>query len=1036
MGILVSFIDRVIHAVVLSAPEPPPSLPPSSPLRDPSPSPPPQRAPSPSPPPDPRPDPPDLHIDIPAPPLEPAPPTDILSPDTLDLCFDDEGLSTLEKIYLFSRSQASFHKVYIAHAMPSILPQVTPLEAVEYVLPLLSGLAMDDDDTVKEALATELVPIIWWFTSNCRVTDDETEDPMQDPPPLLVQAFTPILGTLLLSTSPPVGAAARSAVVDILRRVREAIPLSPDPPLFGYDQRQLLEHEILQQVVIGIGRLDIPDEACDLVDRPDSPMLTELDEPADQDMSSPTRAPPPPPSTSASSSARASPPPDLLPPSRTDSHISSSSSSAPSSFTSSLSSTPDLASPDFLSPDEPCMSPPTPPSPIVTPLPPFPEAPAKPSEYPLTQEYAPSVVSNNMTMTDDWIPASPQPPHAILPEPESDDTCPPDASSVQASPPLDLAPSSSSMTVPSATVGDASPDVSVGGSSDTMPMDFGHQSNDAEADAGEQAALGRLSSMCLVAAVSASTGDYLSDETKCTFVREVGRIGRDPMYWVRKEASFALGALAKVVPVEVLLISLLPLFESLCTDLTWQVRHSALFALPAILGRLPPSQRRSLALNTIMPLSRDDSPSVRIRVLESLGEVIYTFMEDPGGPPSELLSLFLGRNHQTEVSTPQPINWLGRSPFNTDEPIEIRNTPEEEDRSFFDEPARPLICAFNYPAVALTLGRDRWAELRPLYVRLAESPAMKVRKTLAASTGEIARIVGPTHAITDVLPIWRGGIHAGENEVRMKALEAMPVLMLALPESNQLEMVRVLEDRWNEGLGGWREREAAAKTFELLTGILKTDEEAMTVLCRLLGKALQDEVAAVRVAGIAALPAVFGTLAERNRLRQQLNVDICFLSKSTVFRRRMTFVACYQALAVSDQADALDLFADPFWPCLAELSVDPVVDVRIGVARLIGLLSDQSFRYSERVPAGIRDILDTLRADVSHEVKSYVPLPASVEGKVAPRSSVVDPAQPSFVFATFSCPPSSTLILPMASSDAPSGLSPSINHVEQQPGPL
>ncbi|TFY57879.1 hypothetical protein EVG20_g8369, partial [Dentipellis fragilis] len=991
-------------------------------------------------------------------------PTDILSPDTLDLCFDDDGLSTLEKIYLFSRSQASFHKVYIARAMPSILPQVTPLDAVEYVLPLLSGLAMDDDETVKEALASELVPIIWWFTSvrsshysslapllpyasqNCRVTDDVTEDPMQDPPPLLVQAFTPILGTLLLSTSPPVGAAARSAVVDILRRVREAVPHSPEsasePPLFGYDQRQLLEHEILQQVVIGIGRLDIPDEACDLADRPDSPMLTEPDESADQDMSSPTRAPPPPPCTTASSSARPSPPPDLLPPSRTDSHISSSSSSAPSSFTSSLSSTPDLASPNFLSPDEPCMSPPTPPSPIVSPLPPFPEAPENPSEYPLSQDVVPSVVSKNMTMTDDWIPASPQLSHPILPEPESDDGCSPDVSSVQASPPLELASSSSSMIASSATSDTMSPDVSVGGSSETMSMDFGQgQIGDAEADAGEQAVLGRLSSMCLMAAVSASTGEYLSDETKCTFVREVGRIGRDPMYWVRKEASFALGALAKVVPVEVLLISLLPLFESLCTDPTWQVRHSALFALPAILGRLSPSQRRTLALNTIMPLSRDDSPSVRIRVLESLGEVIYTFMEDPGGPPSELLSLFLGRNHQTEVSSPQPINWLGRSPFHTDEPIEYRTDPEDEDRSFFDEPARPLICAFNYPAVALTLGRDRWPGLRPLYVRLAESPAMKVRKTLAASTGEIARIVGPTHAVRDVLPIWRDGIRAGENEVRMKALEAIPVLMEAFPESNRLEMARMLEDRWSEGLGGWREREAAAMTFEPLAGILKSDEEAMTVLCRLLGKALQDEVAAVRVAGIAAevdlqLPAVFGTLTERDLLRRQLNVDICFLSKSSVFRRRMTFVACYQALAVSDHADTLDLFAEPFWPCLAELSVDPVVDVRIGVARLIGLLSDKSFRYSERVPAGIRDILDSLRADASHEVKSYVPLPTSVEGKVAPRYPAVSPAQPAFVFATFSRPPSSSLVLPMTGSAAPSVLSPSINHAEQQPGPL
>ena len=87
--------------------------------------------------------------------------------------FDSEGLSALEKIYLFSRSRASFQRVFIAHALPGFLraasadrsrnnqqsdsatatqPQegladadvITPAEAVEYVLPLLNGLAMDD----------------------------------------------------------------------------------------------------------------------------------------------------------------------------------------------------------------------------------------------------------------------------------------------------------------------------------------------------------------------------------------------------------------------------------------------------------------------------------------------------------------------------------------------------------------------------------------------------------------------------------------------------------------------------------------------------------------------------------------------------------------------------------------------------------------------------------------------------------------------------------------------------------------------------
>lgn len=40
------------------------------------------------------------------------------------------------------------------------------------------------------------------------------------------------------------------------------------------------------------------------------------------------------------------------------------------------------------------------------------------------------------------------------------------------------------------------------------------------------------------------------------FVSEVDRVGHDPVYWVRREASFAVGALAKVVPLELVLSSL------------------------------------------------------------------------------------------------------------------------------------------------------------------------------------------------------------------------------------------------------------------------------------------------------------------------------------------------------------------------------------------------------------------------------------------------------------------------------------------------
>jgi hypothetical protein len=45
--------------------------------------------------------------------------------------------------------------------------------------------------------------------------------------------------------------------------------------------------------------------------------------------------------------------------------------------------------------------------------------------------------------------------------------------------------------------------------------------------------------------------------TQCTFMREVEQVGRDPIHWVRREVSFALDALAKIISNELIIDSLM-----------------------------------------------------------------------------------------------------------------------------------------------------------------------------------------------------------------------------------------------------------------------------------------------------------------------------------------------------------------------------------------------------------------------------------------------------------------------------------------------
>lgn len=97
-------------------------------------------------------------------------PTDLTpQPIESDITFDDEGLTTLERIFLLSRSEYSFHRAYAARVLGELLGDVDPCESVEYVIPLVSGFSVDEDESVKEAFAADFHRILWYFFSVSRV---------------------------------------------------------------------------------------------------------------------------------------------------------------------------------------------------------------------------------------------------------------------------------------------------------------------------------------------------------------------------------------------------------------------------------------------------------------------------------------------------------------------------------------------------------------------------------------------------------------------------------------------------------------------------------------------------------------------------------------------------------------------------------------------------------------------------------------------------------------------------------------------------
>ena len=348
-----------------------------------------------------------------------------------------------------------------------------------------------------------------------------------------------------------------------------------------------------------------------------------------------------------------------------------------------------------------------------------------------------------------------------------------------------------------------------------------------------------------------------------------------------------MGALAKVVPIEVVMLTLLPLFEALIRDTFWQVRHSAVFALPGILTRIKPQHRRTLALNTLLPLSGDVALAVRSGVLEVLGEVIYAFHEDDKGAPPELVGLFVGREQgfewQQHENGGEP--WLGEPstaeatiPPSTLQSGNDDGSPERSETAqpeqlgkvtssstvktrpgdFLRDPARSIITSFNYPAVALSLGPRRWDEVRGYYLTLTQGKNVHVRRTIAAGLGEMARILGCELAERDLLDAWQDMVHDAEDgQTRLKALGGVCLFVGALNGPAREGILVGLVELWEQWLMGWRERQCLILAMPTLAVLAEAQGEVVRTLMR---KALVDKMAAVREAAI-------GTVGDSSRPR-------------------------------------------------------------------------------------------------------------------------------------------------------------------------
>uniref|UniRef100_A0A8C7RMK9 WW-binding domain-containing protein n=1 Tax=Oncorhynchus mykiss TaxID=8022 RepID=A0A8C7RMK9_ONCMY len=245
-------------------------------------------------------------------------------------------------------------------------------------------------------------------------------------------------------------------------------------------------------------------------------------------------------------------------------------------------------------------------------------------------------------------------------------------------------------------------------------------------------------------------------------------------------------------------------------------------------------------------------------------------------------------------------------------------------------------CAFSLPGVALTLGRQNWHCLKDTYETLATDVQWKVRRTLAFSIHDLALILGDQLTAADLVPIFNGFLK-DLDEVRIGVLKHLYDFLKLLHAENRREYLYQLQEFMvTDNSRNWRFRYQLAEQLILIMELYSHDD-VYNYLRQIALTLCSDKVSEVRWISyqlvVEILQKMYACGAHELGLNfsNELIIRFCHCPK-WVGRQAFAFIC--QAI-VEEDCMPMDQFAQHLLPSLLSLSLDPVANVRVLVAKAL-----------------------------------------------------------------------------------------------------
>ncbi|KYQ52178.1 Serine/threonine-protein phosphatase 4 regulatory subunit 1 [Trachymyrmex zeteki] len=283
----------------------------------------------------------------------------------------------------------------------------------------------------------------------------------------------------------------------------------------------------------------------------------------------------------------------------------------------------------------------------------------------------------------------------------------------------------------------------------------------------------------------------------------------------------------------------------------------------------------------------------------------------------------------------------------------------------------PHYCAFSFPAVALTLGKENWHYLKKAYQLLSSAKHWRVRRTLASSIHEIAMILGEELTATDLVPIYDGFIK-DLDEVRIGVLKHFATFLKILKPVDRCQYLSRLSDflatdnEWN-----WRFREELATQLLEIVSLFSPSDVAQSI-APLSFQLLVDKVAAVRTIALELITRIMCYLSNEDALVMslihELRETLVLDAKKWIHRQTYALVCAH---LIRNNAIPEEKFSKEMLPCLISLSCDRVPNVRLAVARTIAtdVIAMGVDNLGIDAMEEVERILTKMRVDVDRDVR-------------------------------------------------------------------